>query len=200
MSAEGPFGGPRPLLNLDCTLKIKHAAAGAGKATQFSRVSLSIFNRGEVFIEKNGFNPDSPTIELATDRVTLAELQTFMEDYSDELGISSSDLTLSVETEIEQGGVLPRPFAESEVGSKVVIETTYPRGMGMNQTKNLSQNVVDHVDIFNEYVMRTDNSVVFVTSTDTLADGNIRRLVDIMEGITDLQDVVVTCSVGDITS
>jgi len=138
---EGPFGGDRPLLSLDCLLVVKEYTAlssstisggtSPDRTDEFQEAALShlpveAFSTESHKTDSDLFS-DYLVAELDSDRLQLNRFMSFVEEYARLLNVDDRRaVNVGIDAKTRVQSRLPRPFADGEVDPTLLIEVRFP--------------------------------------------------------------------------
>lgn len=194
------MGGPRPLMNVRCSLIIKDFAGGVSRLAAFTRATGDVFDVKKTdTVEEAGFT-DSPRAVLNEDRITLRDFKMFKREYEEQV---SSSTELTMETNVNGGSILPRPFADTnKISSRVVVEVMVSDSITDDELVSASDKLVKRSEYFTGYTLSPEKrAVVFNTSSQSIISQQIDAIeeatVEENEEEVSLDDVVITCAVAE---
>lgn len=196
--AVGPFGGPRPLLNITCDLLIKHFAGGIEKSSAFSQEILEQFKVAEITLEREGPFPQTLVADIRGNRTTLSEFDSFLESYSDTIRTPRDEIEIIIESRVDRANLIDRPFATVTVQPAILIEVSFPPNLTIQEVNELSSDVVQKVEFITEFTGVTQNDVIFETRSDSMIMDNVDtiRQVFVREDIPP-ESIVIACGVEE---
>lgn len=140
---RGPFGGPRPMLSIDCLLKVKEYTAvpsptisggmSADRTDEFRQSAEEHLPVDTFTLDPHPVQPDlfddvmKP--ELDTDRLPVNQYLEFVDGYARLLGVEDRRIIntgIDARTTIENR--VPRPLADADVIVAILLEIRYSGG------------------------------------------------------------------------
>lgn len=138
--SRGPFGGPRPMLSIDCLLTVKEYTAvpsptisggmSADRTDEFRQAADEHLPVDAFTFDPHPVQPDIfgdvMKAELDTDRLPLNQYLEFVDGYARLLGVEDRRIIntgIDARTTIENR--VPRPLADADVLVAILIEMGY---------------------------------------------------------------------------
>jgi len=138
--SRGPFGGPRPMLSIDCLLTVKEYTAvpsptisgrmSADRTDEFRQAAEEHLPVDAFTFDPHPVQPDLfgdvMKAELDTDRLPLNQYLEFVDGYARLLGVEDRQIIntgIDARTTIENR--VPRPLADADVVVALLVEIGY---------------------------------------------------------------------------
>lgn len=192
---RGPLGGPRPLLNVECSLRIKLYGAQEDQVQEIARtiedeIGSQLHNLPNYdFDHKGGLMPVF-SADLGLDRIPVEDIL-FVGDRIG--GVTKGELNrekMTIVADAQFDSTFPRPLAdEGSVFTSVVLETTYPESTDPEFISNQMNEATETYDFINDWTFSQNADVggppnsVLATTTGTEV-----RVTDLSDYWTDLKN------------
>jgi len=209
---EGFFGGPRPLLSLDCLLAVRDYTAlpsptisggtSPDRTDEFqeaarSHLPVETFSTEEHTTGSKLFG-DYLVAELETDRLQLNQFMTFVEKYADLLNVDDLRVVnVGIDARTAVDSALPRPFVNEDIAVFLLVEIRFPSDYEKREIELTAHQIESELDWITDST-RSGNTVVFqhLSGPNDLVVTHVLNMIDELEQYNiPLEDVTVTCSI-----
>lgn len=207
--ARGPFGGPRPLVSVECFLTVYEYSAlpsttisgdtSPDRSDEFRQAAGEFLPVERFTSEPHPTNPDQfgdvLGAQLDSDRLPLDRYLEFVRGYARILGVENlQKINAGIDTRIETESRVPRPLAEIETIVVLTLEITFPEGVVDRLATELEAKfgwIVDHA-------IHSSESAVFqhIGGENDLVVTQLLDLAHELEGHgVSIDDAIISCSV-----
>lgn len=206
--SRGPFGGPRPMLSIDCLLTVKEYTAvpsptisggmSADRTDEFRQAAEEHLPVDTFTFDPHPVQPDLfgdvMKAELDTDRLPLNQYLEFVDGYARLLGVEDRrTINTGVDARTTIENRVPRPLADADVLVAILVEIRYSgRIISEPQLNSIEESLpwVADLVIGNDRIQIQHHGGV-----NDLVNEQILDLMNIIEETpTELGEMILTCS------
>ena len=205
--SRGPFGGPRPMLSIDCLLTVKEYTAvpsptisggmSADRTEEFRQAAEEHLPVDAFTFDPHPIQPDLfgdvMKAELDIDRLPLNQYLEFVDGYARLLGVEDRRIIntgIDARTTIENR--VPRPLADADVLVAILIEMGYSGEIISEQQLNSIEESLPWVA---DLVAQEDTiQIQHHGGPNDLVNEQVLGLIEIVEStLAQTEDAVITC-------
>lgn len=206
---EGPFGGPRPLLNQRCQFVVESMLTDRENIYHFRNIFDDPQPAAVMQVEDSGVNdmdefPPTLWVRLAGDRISVEDLVWRAGKFQQETGASDMLDRMSVKTQLENANALPRPFATgTTVDEQIIIDGRFTSQSDGTEIANSMGGIVSRHPIVKEWAFNPDrpdksNEIIIVTGESNVTMTELKELQEDMgDSLVGYEDLILTCSAAE---